>query len=260
MILINIIQKRRIKMNSDKLGEIEMTISTIDQSQRKAARVVGFTYLLTFAIVVFVNFGIHGRLIVSGNVAETAQNIVASEQLWRIGIALDLIYSVGIIVLLLTLYAILKPVNQNLALLAAFLRLVYALTWVLVTLNLFDVLRVLSGADYLQAFEADQLQAFIRLALDASSDMYYVGLIFWALASTVCSYLLFKSRFIPRGLAVLGVISSAWCALCTIVFIISPNFAKVVDLWWFDTPMVIFEIVTGLWLLVKGLRPSGIAE
>jgi len=237
-----------------------MTNHTAERSSLVYARLAGLTYLLTFVIVVFVNFGIHGRLIVSGNVAETAQNIVASEQLWRISIALDLIYSVGIIALLLALYAILKPVNQNLALLAAFLRLVYALTWVLVTLNLFDVLRFLSGADYLQAFEADQLQAFMRLALDESSNTYYVGLIFWALASTVCSYLLFKSRSIPSGLAVWGVISSAWCALCTIVFIVSPNFARVVDLWWFDTPMVIFELATGLWLLVKELRPSGIAE
>ncbi|MDO9302579.1 MAG: DUF4386 domain-containing protein [Anaerolineales bacterium] len=224
------------------------------------ARLAGFTYLLTFAIVVFVNFGIHERLIVSGNVAETAQNIVASEQLWRIGIFLDLIYSVGIIALLLALYAILKPINQNLALLAAFLRLVYALTWVLITLNLFDVQRVLSGTDYLQVFEADQLQAFMRQTLDACTDMYYVGLVFWALASTVCSYLLFKSRFIPSGLAAFGVISSAWCALCTFAFILSPNFAKIVDLSWFDVPMVIFELVLGIWLLVKGLRPSGIAE
>ncbi len=237
-----------------------MTNRAAERSSLVYARLAGFTFLFSFAIVVFVNFGIHERLIVSGNVAETARNIVASEQLWRIGIFLDLIYSVGIIALLLALYAILKPVNQNLALLAAFLRLVYALTWVLITLNLFDVQRVLSGADYLQVFEADQLQAFMRLALDASTDMYYVGLVFWALASTVCSYLLFKSRSIPRGLAALGVILSVWCALCTFAFIIFPNFAKVVDLWWFDTPMVIFEIATGLWLLVKGLRPFGIAE
>jgi len=210
--------------------------------------------------VAFVNFGIHASLIVDGDVAETAQNIVASEQLWRIGIALDLIYSVGIIALLLALYAILKPVNQNLALLAAFLRLVYALAWVLVTTNLFIALQVLSGADYLQGFEAGQLQGLMRLALSVSTDIYYIGLIFWALASTICSYLLFKSRFIPGGLAVLGVITSVWCALCTFAFILSPNFAKVVDLWWFDTPMVIFEIATGLWFLVKGLRPSGAAE
>jgi hypothetical protein len=100
----------------------------------------------------------------------------------------------------------------------------------------------------------------MRLALSVSTDIYYIGLIFWALASTICSYLLFKSRSIPGGLAVFGMITSAWCALCTFAFIISPNFARVVDLWWFDTPMAIFEIATGLWLLVKGLRPSGTVE
>jgi hypothetical protein len=224
------------------------------------ARLAGFAFILTFAIVVLVNFGIHGSLIVDGNVAETARNIVASEQLWRIGIALDLIYSIGVVALLLALYAILKPVNQNLALLAAFLRLVYALAWILVTTNLFIALRVLSGADYLQGFEAGQLQGLMRLALSVSTDIYYIGLIFWALASTICSYLLFKSRFIPGGLAVLGVITSVWCALCAFAFILSPDFARVVDLWWFDTPMVIFEIATGLWFLVKGLKPSGAAE
>jgi hypothetical protein len=210
--------------------------------------------------VVFVNFGIHASLIVDGDVAETARNIVASEQLWRIGIVLDLIYSISVVALLLALYAILKPVNQNLALLAAFLRLVYALAWVLVTTNLFIALRVLSGADYLQGFEADQLQGLMRLALSVSTDIYYIGLIFWALASTICSYLLLKSRSIPGGLAVFGMITSAWCALCTFAFIISPNFARVVGPWWFDTPMAIFEIATGLWLLVKGLSPSGTVE
>jgi len=80
------------------------------------------------------------------------------------------------------------------------------------------------------------------------------------LASTACGYLWFKSRYIPRGLAAWGVIASAWCALCTFVFIISPSFSKVVNLWWFDTPMGIFEIVTSFWLLFKGLAPSVIAE
>ncbi len=56
-----------------------MIISTIDESQRKAARVAGFTYLFTMAIVVFANFAIHGRLIVAGNAAETARNIMAHD-------------------------------------------------------------------------------------------------------------------------------------------------------------------------------------
>ncbi len=237
-----------------------MTITTIDQSQRKAARVAGFTCLFTMAIVVFANFRIHERLMVAGDAAATARNIIAHETLFRIGIACGLIYGAGLVILLTALYVILKPVNRNLALLAAFWRLVYALTWILMTLNLFEALRLVSGADYLRVFEAERLQALARLYLSVRFDQYYVGLLFWGLASTVCGYLWFKSRYIPRALAVWGVISSAWCAASTFVFIIFPNFAKVVNLWWFDSPMAIFEIAMSFWLLFKGLRPSGMAE
>src|SRR5260370_4186754 len=237
-----------------------MTITTIDQSQRKAARVAGFTCLFTMAIVVFDNFRLHERLMVAGDAAATARNIIAHETLFRIGIACGLIYGAGLVILLTALYVILKPVNRKLALLAAFWRLVYALTWILMTLNLFEALRLVSGADYLRVFEAERLQALARLYLSVRFDQYYVGLLFWGLASTVCGYLWFKSRYIPRALAVWGVISSAWCAASTFVFIIFPNFAKVVNLWWFDSPMAIFEIAMSFWLLFKGLRPSGMAE
>jgi len=237
-----------------------MTIRTIDESQRKAARVAGFTCLFTMAIVVFATFGVHERLIVAGNVAETARNIMAHEHLFRIGIACYLIYSVGLVVLLTALYVILKPVDRALALVAAFWRLIYALMWVLMTLNVFEALRLLSGADYLRVFEANQLQALAKLYLGGSFDVYYVGLLFYALASTVCSYLWFKSRYIPRALAAWGVISSVFCVMCTLVFIIFPDFAKVVNLWWFDSPMGLFEMALSFWLLFKGLRSSGIAE
>jgi hypothetical protein len=236
-----------------------MTISTIDDSQRTAARVAGFTCLFTMAIVVFANFVIHERLIVAGNAAETARNIVAHDRLFRIGIACGLIYCAGLVVLLTALYVILKPVNRGLALLAACWRLVYALMWVLMTLNLFEALRLLSDADYLRVFEAERLQALARLYLGARFDQYYAGLLFYALASTVCSYLWSKSNYIPGALAVFGAISSVFCAACTFVFIIFPNFTKIVNLWWFDSPMGIFEMALSFWLLFKGLRPSGMA-
>jgi Domain of unknown function (DUF4386) len=236
-----------------------MTISGIDQSQRAAARVAGFAYLLTFATVVYVNFGIHDRLIVQNN-ADTARNILAHERLFRIGIVGDLIYCVGVIVLLTALYVILKPVSRGLALLAAFWRLVWVLMWLVMTLNLFDALRLLTGAEYLQAFEAEQLQAMARLHLSTRFDYYYAGLLFGALASTVCGYLWFKSRYIPRALAVFGVISSAFCVACTLIFYIFPNFDKIVNLWWFDTPMGIFDIALSFWLIFSGLRPPRMAE
>jgi hypothetical protein len=235
-----------------------MTITSIDDSQRTAAKVAGLAYLLSLATEVDSEFSIKPHLIVAGNAAETAQNILAHETLFRLGIASDLIYGIGTVVLLSALYVILKPVSGNLALLAAFSRLVYAMTWVVIALNYFTALRILSGAEYVRAFGADQAQALARLHL-SGYDTYYVGLLFYGLASTVCGYLWLKSRYIPRGLAIWGVIASAWCALCTFVFIISPDFSNVVNLWWFDTPMGIFEIVTSFWLLFKGLASSEIA-
>src|SRR4029077_3293648 len=118
------------------LGGHEMAISPIDKSQRTAARIAGIAFPISFATVVAVNFGIFARLIIHGNPPETARNILAHETLFRIGVAGDMIYCVGDVVLLTALYVILKPVSQNLALLAAFGRLVHGLTWLLATLNL----------------------------------------------------------------------------------------------------------------------------
>ncbi len=230
-----------------------MTISTIDESQRTAARIAGLAFPISFVTVVAVNFGIFARLIVRGDPAQTARNILAHETQFRIGIAGNMVYCVGVVVLLAALYVVLKPVDQNLALLAAFGRLVHGLTWLLATLNLFTALRLLSGADYSRAFGPDQLPVLARLYL-SGFDAYYVGLLFWALGATVGSYLWFKSNYIPRALAAFGVISSAWCAACTFVFYIFPNFPKVVNLWWFDSPMAVFELVLSFWLLFKGLR------
>ena len=237
-----------------------MTTGTINMEQRKAAKVAGFAFLITFAIVAFVNFGIVDPLVVENNASETARNILANEQLFRIGITGNLIYCAGLMVLYTALFVILTPINKGLALLGTFCRLVWVLMWLLMTLNLFDALRLISGGNYLGAFEAERLQALGRFYLAKGIDYYYVGLLFTALASTLYSYLWLKSGYIPRTLAVLGIISSAFCIACTLIFFIFPHFEKTVNLWWFDMPMVIFDIVLSFWLLFKGLRPFDIAE
>lgn len=221
-----------------------------------AAKVAGLAYLSTFIVVVYVNFSIHDRLIVGGNAAETVRNILAHEQLFRVGIVGDLLYCAGVVVLLGALYVILEPVNRGLALLAALLRLVWVLMWLTMTLHLFDALRLVSGTDYSRAFEAQQLQGLAMFHLSTRFDYYYVGLLFGSLASLACAYLWFKSSYIPRTLAVFGAISSAWCVACTLVFYIFPGFDSIVNLWWFDTPMGVFDIATSLWLLFRGLGPS----
>jgi p-aminobenzoyl-glutamate transporter AbgT len=103
-----------------------MTISTIDNSQRTAAKVAGLSGLFAMAIVVFANYVLLNPLIVPGNAVETARNIVAHERQFRVAVTCFLTYSASVVVLLAALYVILKPVNQGLALVGALFRLVFA--------------------------------------------------------------------------------------------------------------------------------------
>src|SRR5213593_4021869 len=233
-----------------------MTIDRIDNSQRTAAKVAGWSGLLTFAIVVFGNYVLLSPLVVSGNAAATAQNIVAHQTQLRITVVCFLTYTLGVVVLLTALYVILEPVNRGLALVGALFRFVFALLWLLAPLNLLGALRLLSNANYLQVFEPDRLQALARLHIGANFDDYYVGLPFFGLAATVCAWLWLKSNYIPRGLSIFGIIGSAWCVFCAVVYLIFPDFNKIVNDYIFDSPMALFELIVSIWLLVKGLKPA----
>jgi hypothetical protein len=233
-----------------------MTNGTIENSQRTAAKVAGIALLFSMVIVVFANYGLLNPLLVRGNAAETARNIIAHEAQFRVALTCFLTYSLSVVILLAALYVILKPVNPGLALVGALFRLVFALLWLLSTLNLLAALRLLGSAPYLQVFEPTQLQTLARAYIAMTFDDYYVGLPFFGLAATVCAWLWLKSNYIPRWLAIFGVISSAFCVLCAFIYLIFPGFAKPVNPYWFDSPMALFEMALAFWLLFKGLRPT----
>jgi len=233
-----------------------MTIINIDNSQRTAAKVAGVAGLFTFAIVIFGNFVLLGPLIVSRNAADTARNILAHETQFRAALTCFISYDIGAVVLATALYVILAPVNRGLALAGALFRVVFAMLWLIAPLNSLAALRLLGDAPYLKIFEPDRLQALARVQLAGSFDDYYVGLPFFGLAATVCAWLWLKSKYIPRGLSIFGVIGSGWCVFCAFAYLIFPNFNKIVNDWWFDFPMAIFELILSFWLLFKGLSPK----
>src|SRR5438309_2492161 len=233
-----------------------MTIGTIDESQRKAARVVGFSYLFALPPAIFAEFYVRTQLIAFDNAAQTAQNIMAHERLFRLGTASNLTVFAVDVVLIIALYVVLMPVNRNLALLATGWGLIETASLVVVTFSDFDVLRILSGADYLHAFEASQLQALARLSVSAHGAVYNVGLVLAGLRSTAFCYLWFKSRFIPRALAVWGIVASFLMGACAFSFIIFPDLAKVLGIAIYGAPIFFFELTMGFCLLFKGLRGS----
>jgi len=230
-----------------------MISPTINSPQRTAAKVAGVAGLLAFILVVFGNYVLLDPLVIPRNAADTARNILAHQTQFRVALICFITYGIGAIVLLSALYVVLAPVNRGLALAGALFRLVFAMLWLIAPLNSLAALRLLGDASYLKVFEPDRLQALARVQLAASFDDYYVGLPFFGLAATVCAWLWWKSNYIPKGLALFGVISSAWCVFCAVVYLIFPNFNEIVNDYIFDSPMALFELALSFWLLFKGI-------
>ena len=155
------------------------TASIANMSQRKAARIAGFLYLTIFlgpfALV------IRQSIIVAGDAAVTVNNIMANEGLFRIAIVSDLTMQVFWCLLMLALYVLLKPVNKNLASLFMLLGLLIVPIAMLNALNDFAALQLLSGADYLTVFEADQLYAQVMFFLDLHKTGVSIAGIFMGL-------------------------------------------------------------------------------
>ena len=229
-----------------------MTLHTIEPEQRTAAKVVGFVYLIAMATSMFAELYARGPLIVRGDAVQTAINIAASERLFRISTVIHLITFASDAMVGVALYVILKRINRGLALLAAAWRLADCAILAVIMLSDFAVLRLLSGADYLRAFDTPQLQALARLCISVQAAGFQIGFVFIGLGSSVFSYLWLKSRYIPPAFAVWGIFASLMLALGTLAIMVFPSLG-VVGLTYM-APMFFYEVGLGLWLLIKGLR------
>jgi hypothetical protein len=194
------------------------------------------------------SIGLPSVLIVPGDAATTANNVLASESLFRLGVVSALITQTVQILLVLALYKLLKPVNRNLALLMVIFILLGVPIAMLNELNHFVVLLLLSGADYLTVFTADQLQALVPLLLDLHEHGIMIAHIFWGLWLLPMGYLIFKSGYIPRILDVLLIIGGFGYLIDFVTFLLFPDFDVTIAEFTF-----IGELLLPLWLLIKGV-------
>lgn len=236
-------------------------------SFRQAALTAGAAYLITYATSIYGLFFVRPALIVDGDAARTASNIVAHAQLFRIGVVSDLLTGVGVVILNLALYELLAPVGRGLARLAALWRLVEVSVGSVITVTSFIVLSLLSGADYLQTFQPRELQALAYLFVGAQTSGYIIMLLFFGFGSTTYMYLLVRSRYVPKAFALLGLGGSALVVLFALAGMLYPAsvaaaFAAVralpavalALLALIIVPILAFEVLIGISLLVKGIR------
>jgi hypothetical protein len=228
-----------------------------DRSPVFYARIAGFIYLFAMALGIFSQSFVLDRLVVNGDAASTAHNIEASESLFRLGIAADVITFVSDVVIAWAFYELLKFVDKSLALLGAFLRVADGAILAGITLNGLITLRLLSGVDYLQAFDTYQLQSLARLYISVRGLGFYIGFVFLGCGSAVFAYLLLRSRYVPAVLPVWGIFSSLLLAIGSLAVILSPWFAANASLVYM-IPMFFYEVPLGLWFLIKGVRDSAV--
>jgi hypothetical protein len=184
-----------------------------------------------------------------------ARNIIASERMFRLGTATDCVMLAGGIVLIWSLYVLLRPVHRDLALLAVLLRVVETAVTVSATIASLIAVRLLSGREYLDVFEAGQLHALSRLARNAFGLGQDVGFVFLGMGSAIFAYLLLRSRYVPRILAGWGVFASLLLAASNLVFFVFPGVAGTL-LYASLAPIGIYEMTIGFWLLLRGARLS----
>ena len=215
----------------------------------KTARVAGCLYLMLFPLGIFGIIYVPSSLIVLGDAATTASNIMANELLYRLSIVTALTLQIVYIFLALALYKLLNPVDKNNAVLMVILVLVAAPIAMLNELNHVAVLLVLSGSDFLTTFSLDQVQASVPLFLNLHEHGVFIAQIFWGLWLFPMGYLIFKSNFLPLALGILMIIGGFGYLVDSFVYFIFPDFDVTVSEFTF-----LGELLLPLWLMFKGVN------
>ena len=222
-------------------------------SIKKTARVAGILYLIVIITGIFAQF-VRLSLIVPGDAATTANSIMASESLFRLSIVSALMIQIVNILLVLVLYKLLKPVNKNHALLMVIFVLVSVPIMFINMLNHFAALLLLSGANYLAVFEADQLHALVMLFLDLLDHGTLIAQIFWGIWLLPLGYLVFKSGFLPKILGILLMIAAFGYVAGSFASFLFPNYDGIIELVYYEP--AIAEILFVFWLLIRGVNES----
>ena len=232
-----------------------MSDSAVETSPQIYARVGGWLYLIVIVAGIFAEFFVRSKLIVSGDATATAHNIMASESLWRLGFAGDLIGSALYVAITLILYVLLRPVDRNLSLLAAFFSLVGCAIGGAISLGHLAPVFLLAGADYLKAFDLQQLQALALLSLKLHGYGEDVAIVFFGLYCILLGYLIFRSGYFPKFLGILLPIGGFCYLINSFADFVSPAFSAMIPVY-ILLPPAVAEFSLCLWLIVMGVNVS----
>ena len=223
-------------------------------SLSKTARLAGTAYIIIFISGIFANFLVLENIVVPGDANSTIINIESNTLLFRTGILSFIIMVIADLLVAWALYLLFVPVNKNLSLLAAWLRLVNVTIFGVALFNLFNVLHVINDTTYFSSIDNSLLQAQVMLFFESFNNTWLLGLIFFGLHLLVLSYLIIKSNFISKIIGLILTLAAFGYLIDSLAQLLLPNYADYKDIFLLIVvvPGVIGELSLALWLLIKG--------
>jgi Domain of unknown function (DUF4386) len=216
----------------------------------KAARIAGAIYLSMVFTAPFSLIYVPSKLIVRGNAAATAENILAHETLFRLSIFGDLVGHVIFICLGIALYRLLSNVNKTWAMLMVAFVSVSAAVGFLNALNSIAALILFRGGDFLTVFDKPQRDALAMLFLRLHSQGQFIDEIFWGAWLFPFGLLVFRSGFLPRFLGIWLIVACfAWIALSITALFFPLHYETAFR---YLQPAFFAEMAMMLWLLIRG--------
>lgn len=231
-----------------------MTNHNADTSLVNYARIAGFSHIFIVLLAFTFSSFIGSNLILPG--VDAGDDWVPNEWLFRVVVASDLVIFITVMTLSWALYVILKTVNKNLALIALIFRLGEGILGCVTVIICLTALQLQSGADYLNGIDAGQRQAFPGFFLSVRGAGYDVLLAIMGIGGTVYSYLFYKSKYVPTVLSAWGLLTYLTILFYGLANVLYPDVPAVFTFVMFNGAL--FELIFGLWLLVKGVSTEHI--
>ena len=230
-----------------------MTTRSIETSPQLYARFGGALYLIIILFGVFSEGFVTSKLLVAGDAAATARNILAAPGLWQVSVAANVLVVLCAVPLLWIEYLLLRSVSNGLALLSLLLNLVSLAVEAVSKVFLLLVMPTLANAEYRQAFGPAQVPLLAHFALKAHDLAFNIALLFFGGTCLVNGYLLFKSGYFPKALGVLLQVAGGSYLVACWAALFAPDLADQL-LPGILLPPLVGELSVCLWLLVKGVN------
>jgi hypothetical protein len=218
-----------------------------DRSMRRDALVAGLGLLSMAVLAAIANFGAIERLVTDGNATKTAEDILASEGLFRFAILALVVVAVLDVIVAWALFGFFRPVDEGVSRLAAWLRVAYAAIFAVAISELAGSLHLLSDDAYLKTFSADQLRTQALLRIDAFHDIWNIGLVFFGVHLVLIGVIAYRSGYVPRLIGALLVVAGAGYLVDSFGASLVADYSLKVGALTF-----VGEVVFMIWLLVKG--------